>query len=447
MYGIMNTVATNSGTAARSATGYIVRVPVGVVGIAAVSTAVFGDALLGGAPGFGVLQMVLAVAGCVLLVIAVAPGTTNLCLATLAVLCTVTVIEASFRLVGYDLERTLRDNIPIFYRQPTEPVGDVFFRRPGPAVWKGKVLSVQRDVWRALDDVYADETPVTVTYDKDGFRNPAALRDWDMVVIGDSFVELGYLPQEDLYTTILSGLVHQGVKNLGVSYVGPLTYLFYFEHYGLSPSTRRALFVFFEGNDLDDLQREQQALEVFKTTGEREYRPTPVSHPSFLIPAYRVIESRVRYPRRLLRNAYFASQRGDVAVSLLYTPPGSQQLTAEQMALLQSTLQSMAESGRRHGVEPWLVYMPCKLRVLEGHLRFTEDADRRLVDWRPSDLPLLLARMAGLSGMGFIDVTPALVAEAARGVLTYNSIGDTHLNRQGAAVVAHAIAAGLQPQH
>ncbi len=214
---------------------------------------------------------------------------TNLCLATLAILCTL-VIEGTFRLVGYDWERRLRDNVPIFYRQPTEPIGDIFFRRPGPAG---------------------------------------------------------------------------------------------------------------------------------------------------------VIESRVPSPRRLLRDAYFASDHGDVPVSLIYTPPGSAKLTSEQSALLGSTVRSMAESGRRHRIEPWLVYMPCKFRVLHGHLRFTEDAEARLRQWQPSDLPAVMARMAAASSVGFIDVTPALEAESARGVLTYNSVADTHLNRHGSAVVAHAIAAAL----
>jgi hypothetical protein len=37
-------------------------------------------------------------------------------------------------------------------------------------------------------------------YDRDGFRNPD-LEDWQVVVIGDSLTEQGYLPEEDLFTS------------------------------------------------------------------------------------------------------------------------------------------------------------------------------------------------------------------------------------------------------
>lgn len=78
-----------------------------------------------------------------------------------------------------------------------------------------------------LDEAYRNERPVTVAYDEQGFRNPDDLIDWDIVVVGDSFVELGYLPYEDLYTTRLGRLLGCRVKNLGCSYTGPFTYDYY----------------------------------------------------------------------------------------------------------------------------------------------------------------------------------------------------------------------------
>lgn len=46
---------------------------------------------------------------------------------------------------------------------------------------------------------------------------------------GDSFVELGNLPFEQLFTTILGELTHRPVLNLGVSHTGSLTQLCYLD--------------------------------------------------------------------------------------------------------------------------------------------------------------------------------------------------------------------------
>jgi hypothetical protein len=66
-----------------------------------------------------------------------------------------------------------------------------------------------------------DEAVSTIRYDGDGFRNPQDLDDWDLVVIGDSIVESGYLPYDALLTTQLGRLLDARVKNGGVSYTGP----------------------------------------------------------------------------------------------------------------------------------------------------------------------------------------------------------------------------------
>jgi hypothetical protein len=60
------------------------------------------------------------------------------------------------------------------------------------------------------------------------------------------------------------------------------------------------------------------------------------------------------------------------------------------------------------------------------------------VDWVPSDLPEVVGAICKDKGIHFIDVTPELIAETARGHLTYQT-WDSHLNRQGSAGVANAI--------
>ncbi len=93
-------------------------------------------------------------------------------------------------------------------------------------------------------DHYRDEAAITLTYDTNGFRNSLDLTDWEIAVIGDSFVELGFLPDEELVTSHLARLLGVRVKNLGVSDTGLLTYNHYLKSYATSPATRHVM-VFF----------------------------------------------------------------------------------------------------------------------------------------------------------------------------------------------------------
>ncbi len=53
-------------------------------------------------------------------------------------------LEAGGRLLGVDYERKAAAywRLPIYYRQPTLRDG-AFLRRPGPAEWRGRVLTAQ----------------------------------------------------------------------------------------------------------------------------------------------------------------------------------------------------------------------------------------------------------------------------------------------------------------
>ena len=358
-------------------------------------------------------------------------------------------VEGVFRLIGFDFETGQEEAYqayPIFYRQPRKPLGEVFFHRDGPASWTGQVIATGLRNDGGLDEAYADEPDATITYDRDGFRNPDLLPDWDLVVIGDSFVELGHLPYDALFTAHLGRLLGARVKNIGTSYSGPLTYVEYLKHFGEAPSARHALMVFFEGNDLADIEREAAWQHTFETTGERPYR-TFEKQSSFLKAAYRFAQ-RLRQGTfqqdHAFQNAFFTTPGGEQPVSVNYTPPRSDQVSPQVKAAMERTLAAWATTARALGMQPWLVYMPCKRRVLDGHLRFLDNAPPNLAAWQPTDLPAFMKQRAEQHAIHFVDVTPALVRETRQGRLTYNGIWDTHLNRHGTSVVAQTLAEALR---
>jgi hypothetical protein len=372
----------------------------------------------------------------------------GLCVSISSFLLLVAVVEIGFRLAGFDFRRqeAFLRRVPPCYQKPRVPTGEVFFRHPGPLTWTGQVLKAQLAALRLSTEPYRDEPVVTIHYNRFGFRDADDLTAWDLAVAGDSFTELGYLPDRELFTTILGRRLHLRVLNLGVASTGPLTYLSYLKDYGLCPQLRQTLVVFYEGNDMEDLRREDAALKKFQATGQR---PSMAIHKqtSFL----RALGERLRRtdpttPTGLPVDAYFLSAHGKVPVSLEPPPRGRADEPPAALQALAFFAREYAAFARQHGVRPWLAYMPCKMRIWHGHLEFTDRATDAIKQWKPTDLPAVVAGECARNGIGFIDLTPALRDALERsGDLLYNTIYDTHLNARGSAVVADALARALSP--
>jgi len=92
---------------------------------------------------------------------------------------------------------------------------------------------------------------------------------------------------------------------------------------------------------------------------------------------------------------------------------------------------------------PWLLYLPVKLRVVHGHVRFLDQAPRAAREWTPSDLPRFIERLCGDLGIAFIDPTMELRQLADQGVLPYSGVFDTHFARAGSHVVGEVLAREL----
>jgi hypothetical protein len=327
------------------------------------------------------------------------PWRSSLALALASFVTSVLVVETAFRALGFDFAFRARafEKLPIFYRQPVVSVGSVFFRRPGPARWEGQVLTPGMERVGVAPELRPAEPEVSISYDELGFRNPEDLRDWK------------------------------------------------------AASARHAVLAFFEGNDLQDLQREARGL----AEAQRRGFPPTVRSPlleriqpqsSFLRASWELLARERRRPPSHVGNAFFVHGGTSTPVTLSYAPPGAEDLGPRMRALLESALQDWADAARSLGMRAWLLYLPCKERVLHGRLRFRREAPPKLAGWTPTDLPELVGTLAARHGIGFVDPTPELEAEVAEGRLPFNGIWDTHLDRLGCRVVARVLAAALAPE-
>ena len=342
--------------------------------------------------------------------------------------------ELVFRIAVFDFADPGRalEKVPPFYRVPTEPVGTYAYHRPAGIHWQGRPLKTQLRLQGFADPDYDEEVEVRVDYDKDGFRNPPAMQDWSLVFVGDSFTELGHLPSEYLFTSIVAAGSGRTVKNLGTSYTGSLTHLAYLEHYGMAPETRDAVLVFFEGNDLDDLVAEGARQVRATRPGYRHGNllQTHVPQRSLTRALFNSLENLSASPPLSAANATYevAGQRQRVTVNYA---PRQMQVGGQRWELMLEALDRWVQLCEEHELQAWLLYIPCKHRVLHPFLQLDANAHPVLRSWKPGGLPAQLSRLCGNRRVVFLDATAVLQRSAAEGRLPYNTVFDTHLNERG----------------
>jgi hypothetical protein len=264
-------------------------------------------------------------------------------------------------------------------------------------------------------------------------------------VAGDSFTELGYLRQDQLFTTQMQQLTGWRVLNLGVSMTGPFTQLTYLETFGVSSALEHTVIVFFEGNDIQDMDAEFDALKIHEATGERSYRS--IRKQTSLFRAFGEWLVNRQHPIqpivKRLPIFFFESESGDIPVTIWQVGPSLRDLGPERSNELSSFLRSYSEFGKRHQVTPWLAFMPCKGRVLHDRLK-PSPVSPEVKPWSPTRLPEWVAERCQRHGIRYVDLTPGLLHAARdRGELVYNPIVDIHLNSRGAAIVARELANAL----
>jgi len=430
------------------------RVALALGGVALIGISLAGNAFVGRPFHLGPLAlggMGLGVVGLLAAFFLRRPGWlglgTRASVAFLSLVIALLATEGISRVVGDDFcgGVPLEKRLPPWFVLPMETFGEGFKKHTGPLEWRGKPLFVNTEIQGVDPNPFEDEATVLITYDRDGFRNPEDLDDWDIAVSGDSFTELGYLPYEALTTTVLAQESGLRVKNVGVSGVSTLSEIAYLERYGIAPSTRQWVLAFFEGNDLSELEQEYGALELWRATGTAS-APYEPDRTYFLEALYERLFGLLDPPGpQCFVQAYFPGPRGEVPMNGLVVPPARSSITPEQEAQFRAALGRFALLAEGHGLTPWLAFVPCKLRVHWEGLRFTDQAFERVQTWRPSDFPAYVRERCEEQRIRFVDLTEALVAGArASGELLYNASYDTHWNARGAEIAGKELARAMR---
>ena len=294
-----------------------------------------------------------------------------------------------------------------------------------------------------LVDLYGIATdrkyPVDVAYDENGFRNPPGRTRADLVLVGDSYLEAGLVPREQTIAAILERELGLVVQNLGCSGYGPQQEKIALERYGLPLRPKSVVWFFFEGNDLLDVPRYEEA----RRTGGQDPGKTRFLARSLVANLARRIALFV--DRSRLVDSAEADRRMGLLGStrIWFAFPGQPLSDEERMSLVkaQDAIRSAAESSRAAGARFLLAFVPTKFRAHEGLVEFFPDT--LCATWRSNELPQLLARFAADAGIEWIDLTPPLRASVEKDELPYFP-DDGHWSPEGQAVVARELAERLR---
>lgn len=426
---------------------------IGALGCVAVAALLRWRMMTHDAPHWAVPSIVLAVIGCIALTAGLLKGgslqhaVAGLMKLALTTGITFGVAEGACRVIGIDFNELLgarkaNEAFPIYFRLPSHPSGEVYFTRDPGSSWTGKPLQTLLKNHRSTDVAYSDEAEITIRYSREGFRNADDLTDWDIAVVGDSFTESGYLPEKALFTDIAAQKLGKRVKNLGITDSGTFAQTHYLEAYGQAPSCKTAVLAFFEGNDLDDNETELRERSLFRATGEKPDHSIP-RQSSLLKTILNLARDfkKIRLSDRSYANAFFKAGDKEIAVTIADAPPSSADMSTEQSKALAISLDEYAAACTKVGMKSHLLYIPCKRRVMHGHLRHGNDYPQP--QWQPGDLPEHLQAECAKRGITFINATPAISAAAAQGKPCFNTIYDTHLDATGHQIIGEVLARAI----
>lgn len=281
---------------------------------------------------------------------------------------------------------------------------------------------------------------VDVRFDRNGFRNDTELERADVVLIGDSFVEGSLVALEETVGQQLAVRLGVPVANLGQSAYGLAQELAVLRRYGLPLAPRTVLWFLFGGNDLRDVDHYAWQRAHFEeitrprtpSLGERLFVRNA------LLALSRTALARFESPRARAQSAHF--RRADGAVETVYFGDTEGPWKPHEWDAMTATLGEANRLSAGAGVQLVVVYIPRKFRVYRPHLSFIPDSET--ARWDVNDLPGQLGDWCREAGVPFVDTTPILEAEVARGVHTY-FVDDVHWNARGHAVVAEALAQRL----
>lgn len=376
-------------------------------------------------------------------------GRFALCTATLAMNLAAMEIPARLRLLDYRV--VFAAPTPPWQRTGNRPDPDLIYaREPHQKTrfrYDGAELYGLRGAtpWRRYN--------CELVTDAHGFRNPADVDRADVIVVGDSFIEGLHVEAGDLATAKLAERLGRSVVNLGRTGYGPQQEFHVLRRHGVPLAPSVCVWAFYEGNDLQDLHEYDANVKNLKYILDDRRSASPYAR-SFTRNALGFVVRNWLRPdptRPAAAHAGMFTDRDGREVSMYFGTgvqhgaegPAFPRGDSDEMKRIGEIMADARPLCRANGIELVVAFVPSKLRIYRDLCRFAVDSP--CVNWPSDDLPADVRRMVEAMGsdVGFVDLTPALRAEAERGGLVYLP-DDTHWSEEGHRVAAEALAPAVR---
>jgi hypothetical protein len=331
----------------------------------------------------------------------------------------------------------------------------VFAYRPG------RHLSLQFYGDRHSGDEAGQDAPVrySASYTDLGFRVNSSPPPFDVVVIGDSLVEIGEDDQDTLSERLktASGM---SAFNLGLAFYGPYQYLELYKRYGIGLHPKYAIFCFASATDIRDIEEYKRwltegiyythrdparvsffrrYLNAFMDSGEAIYvaaekwwlrRP---GHP--LDPDLGVFRVGTKDVRMKLEPDFWNP-----------TESPEQLLASDPWRELSSLLAEVRQLSLANGITPIVVYIPTTIQVYGRQFTgeggsFVQEKMKTQVQFESNEADALGA-LTSQKEIRYINLLPIFQCLAARGNVLYYLV-DPHWNREGREAAAEYLAVSL----
>jgi hypothetical protein len=285
-----------------------------------------------------------------------------------------------------------------------------------------------------------------VRYDRNGFRNATDLRSADIAVVGGSYVEGTTIDQTELMTSLLGARQNAVVANFGQNAYAPQQELIVLRRFALPLKPKTVLWNFADFNDIR--QAPVFSRETHYASGLRAFIQssfTANALKQLATVGYGTISSlnRILYPENprpaLNRSGILPNTRtGPVRMYFLHP---SLPLEPEQIQALDDSIRIIGDANQlcaAQGARLVVVFIPDQFRVFHSFVQTPPGSE--LEHWTVNDTPARLEQglREASPEIGFLDLTPVMVAAVKGGVVPYFT-DDNHWNPDGQRLAAEAI--------
>lgn len=362
----------------------------------------------------------------------------------IAALCLLAVGVAVYAAEGYLSLTERRNEVELDFVQQLRRQGDNAYPfilprallEPGPDGGLRSVLTIDgiellplAQVSNSLS-VACNELGENMVYqtDRHGFRNPEdgwVAATVDIAAIGDSFVEGDCVgPDDNMIAWVKRS--HPNTLNLGVGGTGPLEHLAILKEYARPFRPKIVIWVFYEGNDLIDLERAKAEPSLMKYLGADFTQSLLERQPEIdrKLADYTLSRmEKVVSERRSRRLIEFVKLRR-LRSKLLGGWPRQRHY---DFSLFEAILTAAKDVVDSWGGELYFVYLPTASRFF-GHAEHKEEL---------LAMQLSVRRIVTALDISFVDVPAAFEAEREPKALWFHQ--NSHYNETGYRIAAQAV--------